>query len=72
VDIYDPWANSQEVMHEYGIDVVNELPTDNYSAIVLAVAHEAFRSVDVRTIAGDGVVYDIKGTLPISESDARL
>jgi UDP-N-acetyl-D-mannosaminuronate dehydrogenase len=40
--------------------------------IVLAVAHEAFRSVDVRTIARDGVVYDIKGTLPISESDARL
>lgn len=72
VDVFDPWANPDEVMHEYGITVVNELPKNKYSAAVLAVAHKEFRNKDIRKIAGEGVVYDVKSVLNTSITDARL
>jgi UDP-N-acetyl-D-galactosamine dehydrogenase len=72
VDVYDPWANPEEVMHEYGITVVNELPKESYSAAVLAVAHKEFAELDIRSIANKGVVYDVKGVLNKEQVDARL
>jgi len=70
--IYDPWANIQEVMHEYGVDVVNELPLGTFEAAILAVAHSQFEGIDLRRIVGDGVIYDVKGILPKKMVDARL
>jgi UDP-N-acetyl-D-galactosamine dehydrogenase len=72
VDVYDPWANPEEVMHEYGITVVNELPKAQYSGAVLAVAHKEFAGLDIRGIARNGVVYDVKGVLSKEQVDARL
>jgi UDP-N-acetyl-D-galactosamine dehydrogenase len=72
VDVYDPWANPDEVMHEYGITVVNELPNSQYSGAILAVAHEEFASLDIRSIVGNGVVFDVKGVLNKELVDARL
>jgi UDP-N-acetyl-D-galactosamine dehydrogenase len=72
VDVYDPWANPEEVMHEYGITVVNELPKEQYSAAILAVAHKEFADLDIRSIANYGVVYDVKGVLKKDLVDARL
>ena len=72
VDVYDPWANKNEVLHEYGIEVVNELPTQAYSAAILAVAHKKFESLNIRQRIGNGVVYDVKGVLPKDQVDARL
>jgi len=74
VDIYDPWVNIEDVKHEYGIEVLKKIPVDSqYSAIILAVAHEKFRGLPIRNLVGDrGVVYDVKGILPKSLSDARL
>jgi UDP-N-acetyl-D-galactosamine dehydrogenase len=72
VDVYDPWANPDEVMHEYGITVVNELPSEKYSAAILAVAHKEFAHLDIRAIVGNGVVFDVKGVLPKYYVDARL
>jgi UDP-N-acetyl-D-galactosamine dehydrogenase len=72
VDVYDPWANPEEVMHEYGITVVNELPKEEYSAAILAVAHKEFADLDIRSIANNGVVYDVKGVLNKEQVDARL
>lgn len=74
VDIYDPWASSNEVLHEYGIDIYSNIPSKaQYSAVILAVAHEKFRNLNVREIVGkNGVVYDVKGILPKSQVDARL
>jgi UDP-N-acetyl-D-galactosamine dehydrogenase len=72
VDVYDPWANPVEVKHEYGIDTTNKQPDLNqYSAIILAVSHQTFRSLDVQTSA-TRVVYDVKGVLPKNLVDARL
>ena len=72
VDIYDPWANSEEVLHEYGVMVVNELPKEKYSAAILAVAHKEFSSLNIRELIENGVVFDVKGVLPKNQVDARL
>jgi UDP-N-acetyl-D-galactosamine dehydrogenase len=72
VDVYDPWANPEEVMHEYGITVVNELPKSQYSGAILAVSHKEFAKLDIRAIVNNGVVFDVKGVLPKDQVDARL
>jgi UDP-N-acetyl-D-galactosamine dehydrogenase len=72
VDVYDPWANPDEVMHEYGVIVVNELPMSGYSAAILAVAHNEFSALNIRELVGEGVVFDVKGVLFKGQVDARL
>jgi UDP-N-acetyl-D-galactosamine dehydrogenase len=72
VDVYDPWSNPEEVMYEYGITVVNELPNDKYSAAILAVSHKEFANLNIRDLVGNGVVFDVKGVLPKDQVDARL
>ena len=74
VDVYDPWANSEEVFNEYGVLLQSKLPEKiNYSALILAVAHEKFRTIDVRSLViPEGVIYDAKGVLPKSLIDKRL
>ena len=72
VDVYDPWANPEEVKHEYGVMVVNTLPKEEYSAAILAVAHKKFADIDVRNLVGNGVIYDVKGVLNKELVDARL
>jgi UDP-N-acetyl-D-galactosamine dehydrogenase len=75
VDVFDPWANVSEVNHEYGISVLNEINEkdilQNYSAIILAVAHDKFRTYELST-SDRKVIYDVKGVLDISKIDARL
>lgn len=64
ISIYDPWASITEVKHEYGLDIVNKLPNTQYDAVVLAVAHDEFRSLDIsKLISASGVIYDVKGML---------
>ena len=70
--VYDPWANSEEVMNEYGITVQNELPQGDFGAAVLAVAHKEFAFLNVREFMGNGIIYDVKGVLPKEQVDARL
>jgi UDP-N-acetyl-D-galactosamine dehydrogenase len=72
VDVYDPWANPEEVMHEYGITVVNELPKSQYSGAILAVAHKDFVDLNIRAIVENGVIFDVKGVLNKEMVDARL
>ena len=74
ITIYDPWANPQEVEHEYKINIVNKLDTSSrYDAIVLGVAHNEFLSLDIKSLLNDnGVVYDVKGILPREVIDGRL
>lgn len=72
VDIFDPWANPKEVMAEYGLTTLSELPKNQYSAVVLAVAHKEFLSLNIRELVGSGVVFDVKGVLPKNIIDARL
>ncbi len=71
VTTYDPWANPEEVKHEYGIESVTELPDSHFDAIVLGVAHKEFLNIDLEVIKKDNaIVYDVKGIF--EHSDSRL
>ncbi len=72
VDVFDPWINPDEVMNEYEIDIFNEKPDlSKYSAIVLAVAHQQFNQINIKSTK-NCVVYDVKGILPKQDTDGRL
>ena len=77
VDIHDPWADAEEVRHEYGIGLVEKLdasaPFAGYNAVVLAVAHEKFKALDFdRLDRNQTVLFDIKGLLARGQVDGRL
>ena len=73
ITVYDPWANPAIVEHEYGIKVVNELPTEKFDACVAAVAHKKFEGLDVPALLKDKhVIFDVKCTLDRSIVDGRL
>lgn len=73
VDIHDPWADATEVHHEYGISLLpkDQLQPDTYGAIIVAVGHQDFKQLDIRT-APDRVVYDVKAVLEKEVVDGRL
>lgn len=71
VTVYDPWANPDEVQHEYGIRSTATAPTSRFDAVVLGVAHSSFLTLDLKALLKDtSVLYDVKGILP--GSDGRL
>ena len=73
ITVYDPWANPAIVKHEYGIEVVNELPEGKADAVILAVAHEEFKGLDVESLAKEKhVIFDVKGFLEKGIIDGRL
>ena len=74
IDIYDPWAEPEEVSREYGIHSIREIPAGmRYDAIVLAVAHREFADFDLEKFqTSNSVVFDIKGVLPRKYVDGRL
>ena len=64
VDVYDPLANEEDVKSEYDIHLTNNLDQKKYDAIVLAVPHNEFISIDIDQLKKDvAVVYDIKNFL---------
>lgn len=72
VEIYDPQADAAEVQHEYGLKLVPK-PDKKYNAIVLAVSHDDFKSIEWNKIKNEKtVVYDVKGFLDKSLVTARL
>jgi UDP-N-acetyl-D-galactosamine dehydrogenase len=73
ITVYDPWANPAIVKHEYGIEVVNELPTQKFDACIAAVAHKKFEGLDVLDmLKNKHVVFDVKCTLDRKLVDGRL
>ena len=74
VDIYDPWASKDEVKREYGIDLIDSVENmEQYSAIILAVAHDQFKELNFSEIKNHGIVlYDVKSILPKDLVDGRL
>jgi len=72
VDIFDPQADGAEVMHEYNVPLVSAL-TKKYHAVVLAVNHKDFSTLDWSTFTtAKTVVYDVKGSLDRNKITARL
>ena len=73
VDIYDPWADPEEVKHEYGLSIIPKLNAEKYTAIILAVSHNEFLEIDFTTLKEkDGVLFDTKAFLDRGIVDGRL
>lgn len=72
VTIFDPWANPEEVMHEYKLKTATTLPENKFDAVVLGVAHKEFLEIDLsERLNKNGITYDVKGILG-GEVDGRL
>ncbi|MBD3641270.1 MAG: Vi polysaccharide biosynthesis UDP-N-acetylglucosamine C-6 dehydrogenase TviB [Marinobacter sp.] len=76
VDVTDCWADNEEAQHEYGISLIEKPAQSQYDAVFLAVPHREYAekaSFELRQyIKGDGVLFDLKGVLPMGEADLRL
>lgn len=76
IDVYDPWIDSSEAEHEYGIKTIRKPTKGTYDAVVLAVAHNEFRELGVNAVRGfakkNHVLYDIKHLFAAAEVDGRL
>jgi UDP-N-acetyl-D-galactosamine dehydrogenase len=76
VDVYDPWADSAECLHEYGIRPVRSLSPAKYDVAVIAVAHREFRTLGAAAVRklcrNTHVLYDIKHVFTAKEVDGRL
>ncbi|RXK07193.1 Vi polysaccharide biosynthesis UDP-N-acetylglucosamine C-6 dehydrogenase TviB [Halarcobacter bivalviorum] len=69
IDVYDPWADKEEVKEEYNLDLKSNLELEKYDGIILAVAHNEFKDLSFSNL-NDTVVYDIKSIL--EKSDGKL
>ena len=73
ITLYDPWADKDEVKHEYDIDIVNEKPNDKFDAVILTVSHNEYADLNIDGLKKpNSVIYDVKGFLPKEMVDARL
>ena len=72
VTIFDPLANPAEVVHEYGLEVTNNVPTEKFDTIILGVAHKEFKTLDLSLLRKENsVLYDVKGVL-LEAVDGKL
>ncbi|MEY4641738.1 MAG: hypothetical protein RLZZ227_1732 [Pseudomonadota bacterium] len=76
VDVHDPWVDADEAEHEYGLDLIREVPTDTYDAVVVAVAHDCFREdglVRIRSYCKPAcIIFDVKYLFPQQAGVERL
>ena len=73
ITVYDPWANPDIAKCEYGIDIVNELPTAKFDSAIMAVAHNEFSELNIDSLLKEHhVIYDVKGFMIKDLVDGRL
>lgn len=73
VDIYDPWADTDEVFHEYGISILKTLNGKKYDSVIVAVAHNEFLGLNFKEFqANNTVIFDTKACIERSLVDGRL
>jgi UDP-N-acetyl-D-glucosamine/UDP-N-acetyl-D-galactosamine dehydrogenase len=68
VDVSDYWADKDEVKEIYNLELIENYNYNDYTAIILAVAHDEFRKIKIKNKSQ--VIYDVKSTLEFY--DARL
>lgn len=72
VVVHDPWVFNKQVEEEYHLDLEDELPVSTFDAIILAVAHNSFLDLDLRSmLVPNGILYDVMGVLNC-KVDGRL
>tara|TARA_B110000037_G_scaffold222811_1_gene299723 strand:+ start:1661 stop:2944 length:1284 start_codon:yes stop_codon:yes gene_type:complete len=61
ITIHDPWANEEEVLQEYGLKLLSNLPNEKFDAIVLTVSHNQFSELDFLSFKNkNAIIYDVK------------
>jgi len=71
--VVDPWANEQEVMHEYGVTLTKLDDVSDVDCVIVAVAHNEFRALSLEEIKklyakeAEPVLVDVKGLYKIEE-----
>lgn len=74
--VYDPWVKTKDAKHEYDIDMIEKPEIDKYDAVILAVAHEQFKTLPIEQIKRysktNSVIYDLKYLFPAHQTDIRL
>lgn len=73
VDVYDPHANHEEVLEEYGIHLIEDMD-QKYDSIILAVSHKEFLTLDFKKLRNgyNTVIFDTKSCLDRTILDGRL
>lgn len=73
VDVYDPWANAEEVFEEYQIALIKAIDPKKYQAVVVTVAHQEFMEINFEDFKQqNAVVFDTKSIIDRRFVDARL
>jgi len=76
VDVFDPWVDQKATVKEYNITMVSKPIEGQYDAIMLAVAHNMFKSLGADGVRAFGknkaLFYDLKSVFKANESDLRL
>ena len=75
IDVHDPWADKQEVLTTYGINLVEDLEQHAYDAAVVAVAHDEYKQspqLITASMSDEATIYDLKHVLGIDNADLRL
>jgi UDP-N-acetyl-D-galactosamine dehydrogenase len=73
VDVYDPWANTDEVRAEYSIEMIKSSQFKHYDLVILAVAHKQFLDIDYADFKEKGtIIFDTKSFIERGLVDARL
>ena len=73
ITIHDPWANEKEVMREYSLTCLKNLPNKKFDAVVLAVSHNKFKGLDFQSLKNENaVIYDVKNFIDDAYVDGRL
>ena len=62
VDVFDPEADAEVFLKEYGFNKLKEISNNEYDVVILAVAHDSFKTINPKDlIVKEGVVFDVKG-----------
>tara|TARA_B100001059_G_scaffold14195_1_gene11438 strand:+ start:392 stop:1675 length:1284 start_codon:yes stop_codon:yes gene_type:complete len=73
ITIHDPWADEDEVMHEYGLESLKTIPNGKFDAIILTVSHNKFKKLDLLSLKKqNAIIYDLKNFLDRNIIDANL
>ena len=76
VDIVDPWVDPNEARSEYNLEISQTITGKDYSAVVIAVGHSEFKSLDTASlrqrIISRGIIYDVKGLYKTNEVERQL
>ncbi len=76
IHVYDPWVDAEEAFLEYGIEVISELKSNHYDAVILTVGHQQFKVMGIDQIKSscksNHVIYDVKHLFNKHDVDGRL